>query len=179
MPSSAYVASEENTRKPGNYFVRFGAKEVDGITYFVEAEIDHEPTAADFEELQNAYLEQLRGCKVLCVGSYAKTDAVRAFINNGQKVDWLDSEARVSIRQSVEDKAAEGREKTVLYLSDGAHECSIETARETLRKMEVYAADCNDKVREHETAIAALQTIDEVEAYDYTDGFPEMPEFEL
>lgn len=181
MEDAKYKASEKSRVIDGvqHYFARFNAKSTDGITQCVEHELNHEPTAEDFAALEAAWLERMRKCKTLSAQAFAKSDSVRAFVVNGAKVGWLNSEQRVSIRQSVADKAAAGRDKTVLYLSDGSHEITPAKATEVLAALEVYASDCNDAVMRHEAAIAAIDTAAEVQAYDETAGFPEMPAFDL
>lgn len=181
MEDAKYKASEKSRIVEGvqHWYARFFAHSVDGITQCVEHELDHEPTADDFSSLEAAWFDRMKKCKTLNAQAYAKSDDVRGFVVNGIRVAWLNSEQRVSIRQSVADKAAAGRDKTVLYLSDGAHEVTPEKATEVLAALEVYASDCNDTVMRHEAAIAALKTLDEVYAYDETAGFPGMPEFEL
>lgn len=47
-----------------------------------------------------------------------------------------------------------------------------------LAQLEVYAADCYNKTTDHEFAIKALPTIEEVEEYKFT-GYPEKLRFEV
>lgn len=165
---------------PGlGWYVRVLPKENDGLVVSVEELIDHEPTAADAEALVAKWVAAAKDAKVAEAHDHAKTDSVRAFVVNGAKVGWLNSEQRVSIRQSVADKAAAGRTQTTLYLSDGAHVCTTEKALQTLAVLEVYASDCNDAVMRHEAAIVELTTAESVEAYDVAAGFPDMPAFDL
>jgi hypothetical protein len=42
-----------------------------------------------------------------------------------------------------------------------------------LSALEVYAVDCYNKTTDHQYAINALGTIEEIEAYDFTIGYPE------
>lgn len=48
-----------------------------------------------------------------------------------------------------------------------------------LSALEIYAIDCYNRTTDHEFAINALTTKDEIEAYDFKVGYPEVPRFEL
>jgi hypothetical protein len=48
-----------------------------------------------------------------------------------------------------------------------------------LSALEVYAVDCYNVTTDHIYAIQSLTTIEEIEAYDYTVGYPEKLTFEL
>lgn len=48
-----------------------------------------------------------------------------------------------------------------------------------LAQLEVYAIDCYNKTTDHEYAIKALTTQDEIIAYDFMQGYPDKLTFEL
>jgi hypothetical protein len=43
--------------------------------------------------------------------------------------------------------------------------------------LEIYASEALNTTERHKIAINALQTIEDVEAYDYTTGYPEKLQF--
>lgn len=160
------------------YYARFNERTEDGITYFVEHEIDHKPAAADYTALQAQWLARCKSAQVLAIEGYAKGADVKSFTVNGNAV-WLDSEARSSIAKAVADKRKAGRTETVIYLGGVGYTCTLDKADEVLSTVEVYASDCYEQTENHKAAVVALETAEAVLAYDYATGYPERPAFEL
>ena len=138
------------------------------IVLSVEDKIDHKPAKKDFSDRW----------KKREVEDYAKSGAVKVFAINGVS-GWLDSEARVSIRRSVADKAAKGRESVTVYLSEVGFTMTPAKAEEILAAVEVYASDCFDVTENHKAAVDTLDNVDAVEAYDYANGYPQPLQFEI
>lgn len=158
------------------YYARFDEKLVDGIYYFVEEEIDHKPTNADYEALAAKWLEKSRNYKSVASAGYAKSDDVRHFVVNENNV-WIDSDTRVSLAKAVADKRAAGRDSITIYMGGVGYLMSLDQADEMLSAVEVYASDCFEVTENHKSAIAALQTQADVDAYDYTANYPEVLSF--
>jgi hypothetical protein len=57
------------------------------------------------------------------------------------------------------------------------YELPLAMAFQMLYALEVYASACYDNTQRHLAAVNALQTIDELESYDYRAGYPEKLEF--
>ncbi len=179
IPAADYKAVEPSKQRNGvqYYYVRFNAVENDGIVHAVETELNHEPTQAEIEELASSFLARVKHFVAIATEAHAKSDAVKAFLINGIR-GWLNSEERVSIRKAAADKAAAGRETVMLYLSGQGIEMTPAKVEEILAAVEVYASDCYDKTEQHKAAVAALESVEDVQAYDYTAGYPETLSFE-
>ena len=160
------------------YYVRFNAKEKDGIVSAVETELDHKPTAAEIEAMPAQFLARVKHFVAIAIEAHAKSEAVKVFEINSVR-GWLDSEERGSIRRAASDKAAEGRDVFTLYLSGNGIQMPPAKVEEILKAVEVYASDCHDKTEEHKAAVEALTDPDEVQNYDYTAGYPEILSFEV
>ena len=48
-----------------------------------------------------------------------------------------------------------------------------------LAKIQIYANQCYGVTEKHKAAVNALETVEEVEAYDFTAGYPERLTFEI
>ena len=48
-----------------------------------------------------------------------------------------------------------------------------------LYKVEIYASQCYDRTQYHISQIKTLETLDEINAYDYTTGYPEKLNFNI
>ena len=148
------------------------------IVVSVEDKIDHKPAKKDFSDLEARWLSGNKRWKKREVEDYAKSGAVKVFAINGVS-GWLDSEARVSIRRSVADKAAQGRDSVTVYVSGHGFTMTPAKAEEILAAVEVYASDCYDVTENHKAAVDAMDNVDAVESYDYAKGYPQPLQFEL
>lgn len=133
----------------------------DGWTEYVRP-TPPEPTA---KERKKAEIER-----------HDKSSAVNQFFI-GETPMWLDKETRTGLKLRFEAEIAMGKTDTTLWADGVQYPLSLETAIQMLYALEVYASMCYDQTQAHLAAIDALTTIEEVEAYDYTTGYPDKLHF--
>lgn len=181
IPEGEYKAIEPSKLLNGvqYFFVRFNAVTTDGIVHAVEHELNHEPSNEEILALQEEWLSKNKVWKKLYAEAYAKSNAVKGILVNGEQVEWFDSERRTSIRQAINDKRAEGRTTTTIYFSNGAYPMSLDDATSLLRTIELYASDCYEVTEQHKAAIDNLTTVSEIEQYDCSAFYPTMPSFTI
>ena len=94
---------------------------------------------------------------------------------------WADKSERSSLKTAVQDCITLGRTMYRLDLRDKGVSMNIscENLIQMLSSLEVYAVDCYNKTTDHQYAINALETIEEIEAYDFTVGYPEKLNFNI
>lgn len=94
---------------------------------------------------------------------------------------WANKTERSSLKTAIQDCITMGRETYRLDLRDAniSVEVSCEKLLQMLAALEVYAIDCYNKTTDHIFTVNALETLEEVEAYDYKVGYPEKLTFEL
>ena len=107
------------------------------------------------------------------ITAYDSSSVVNGFILNGERV-WLDFELRDRVYQGNERLQRIGRTDTTLWLGNHCYNLSIEQAQNIISHIEAYAKDCYNVTAAHKAAVEKLQTVEEVLAYDYTAGYPEM-----
>lgn len=107
------------------------------------------------------------------ITAYDSSSAVNGFILNGERV-WLSFELRDHVYQGNERLQRMGRTDTTLWLGNKCYNLSIEQAQNVISHIEAYAKDCYNVTAAHKAAVEKLQTVEEVLAYDYTAGYPEM-----
>lgn len=95
----------------------------------------------------------------------------------GETLLWLPLEKRTGLKLRFEAEKASGKTETTLWDNGVQYPLNIETAIQMLYALEVYASMCYDQTQAHLAAIDALTTIEEVEAYDYTTGYPDKLHF--
>jgi hypothetical protein len=90
---------------------------------------------------------------------------------------WLDKETRTGLKLRFEAEIAMGKNDTTLWADGVQYPLSLETAIQMLYALEVYASMCYDQTQANLAAIDAMETVEEVEAYDHTSGYPEKLKF--
>lgn len=137
-------------------------RETEGETPSVETPPVETPTDIDMA----------KAAKIAEIAVYSDSDAVNSLTVNGLKT-WLTPAERANYDTSL--TAAELLGETgITFLVDGNElELPVEQARRVLAMVQRYADACYLVTERHKKAVRALQTVDEVEAYDYTKGYPE------
>ena len=147
--------------------------------YFRKAYIIEGDSVDNYEEVDDypsEELEQVREAKIAEIDAYDKSKNVNWFYVNGVGM-WYDAPKRTTIRNLVESSIKEGRETTTLWTEEEPIiplEVPCEMALVLLAKLEVYAGDCLANTQKHKSEVMAMQSISEIEAYDFTVGYPEM-----
>lgn len=104
------------------------------------------------------------------------SEEVNAFYMQEQRM-WLDKATRTGLMLRFQSEIAAGREKTTLWYDGKHYELPLSAAMQMLYAIELYASQCYDVTQAHLAAIQELQTIEEIESYDYTQGYPAKLEF--
>lgn len=118
-------------------------------------------------------IDILRAEVIKEINAYDVSPSVNGFKLNDALV-WLDKDTRVGLMNSTTIQKAAGLEKTVLWLGETPLRINCDLAIQLLSALELYALECFNKTAEHRKNVLALETIDEILAYDYTQGYPEM-----
>ena len=105
------------------------------------------------------------------IDAYDTSPAVNGFYLNGERV-WLDFELRDRVYQGNERLQRIGRTDTTLWLGKQCYNLSIEQAQNIISHIEAYAQDCYNVTAAHKKAVSELTSIEEVEKYDITAGYP-------
>lgn len=107
---------------------------------------------------------------------YDSSDEVNAFYMQGERM-WLDKSTRAGLMLRFQSEQAIGREMTSLWYSGQMYELPLAMAFQMLYALEVYASACYDNTQRHLATVNGLQTIEELESYDYRVGYPNKLEF--
>lgn len=125
----------------------------------------HEPTPTPEELLARA-----KASKIAELEAYNKSDAVDSFTING-KVMWLDHDLRQQLRISLDALSQAGRENVTKWFDGIEYTYPIDVWYYMLGSVEVYASDALNVTESHKAAINALESIEDVEAYEFS-GYP-------
>lgn len=121
-------------------------------------------------------LSLAKAAKLRDIDAYDNSANVNGFRYNGNMM-WLDRDTRASLRNTIESSILLNRDELDIWFGDIYITLSINVAKLMLATLEVYATDCYNITALHKAQVKALNSVAEVEAFDVTTGYPQMPEF--
>lgn len=95
----------------------------------------------------------------------------------GEFSGWLDKSERAGITLRIDAESSKGLKDTIVWLGDNEIKMPIKDAISMLYDIEIYSSLCYDNVKRHVKNINQLDTIEELENYDFRSGYPEMLRF--
>lgn len=124
------------------------------------------------EEARDEMLDNIR--------SFDQSDGVNSFIVNNTFSAWFTIEERLNYQRSIDAALAINPDMDLIFFI-GDVELSIkpQTASLMLSQIQLYADTCYVVTKRHKLAVENMATIEEIDNYDYTMGYPEKLNFEL
>lgn len=117
-------------------------------------------------------IDMAKAAKIAEIAAYSDSDAVNSLTFHGIKT-WLTPNIRANYLVSLDAAELLG-ETDITFVVEGVQaSLPIKQVRLLLAKIQRYADACYLVTERHKIAVRALQTVEEVEAYDYTKGYPE------
>lgn len=128
---------------------------------------------AEFKaKLAASELATAKAQKLAEIVAYDTSGEVNSFLVDGASM-WLDKATRVGLMNSTTIAKNLGQEKVALWLGSTQLTLACNKAISLLSAIEMYAVQCFDTTAKHKVAVSELTTIEEVEKYDITAGYPE------
>ena len=121
-------------------------------------------------------IEEVRKMKISEIQIFDKSADVNSFKIEGESM-WLDKSTRVGLFNSINIEKEAGKTETVLWYDAVKYIIPISDALAMLNALEMYALECYNVTQSHIAAVKALDTIGEIESYDYTVGYPKKLSF--
>lgn len=116
-------------------------------------------------------LENAIKAKLEEITKYDVSSAVNGFYYQGNEY-WLDKDTRVGLMNSTKILKEAGETNASLWLGNLHIVLPVDDVIDKLSQLEVYALECYNVTAQHKAAVNELQTIEAVEAYDITSGYP-------
>lgn len=160
------------------WIARIPVHETETEIEFLEKSFNHEPTQDDITSMKNEWITIRKYSLMHQITTHDTSSEVNGFYINGN-LSWLPKADRVGLSNSIAIEKAAGIENTILYLNGMALTIPVDTAIQMLSALELYALACYRKTEEHKINVNQLSTIEEVESYDYTQGYPDKLNFEI
>lgn len=130
-----------------------------------EEQIDPAPTTTHLLEMSKAN-------KIAELEDYNDSDKVNTFTINGNKM-WLTFDERNRLQKAVDAKEAMGKTSMTKVWNGVEFKFTLVIWKQMLAALEDYAYDCQNVTDTHKSAINAKITVNQVENYDFTTGYPE------
>lgn len=121
-------------------------------------------------------LERAKDSKISDLERYDQSSNVNEFTFHSVPM-WLDKATRDGLHLRLLAEQAAGKENTTLWFGTQSFEIPISSAFQLLYAIEVYASASYDRTAAHKAAIEALTSVEDVEGYDFTSGYPEKLNF--
>ena len=127
-------------------------------------------------EPQPTTLEGHKILKQMQIDEYDQSSNVNGFYM-GDQLMWLDRETRASLRNTIESLTLIGRTELDIWYDTTRITLDVNTAKQLLAILEVYATDCYNVTIQHKIAVNEMTDIDDVINFDITADYPQMPHF--
>lgn len=129
-------------------------------------------------------IEKAKQRKISEIEDYDSSESVnQCFISyHGQTIPyWVDKSERNDLKSAINDCILLGKDNYRLDIRDLGVSINVKCSDllRMLSALELYAIECYNKTTDHIFAVNNLQTIEEVENYDYRTGYPDKLTFVL
>lgn len=143
----------------------------------VNSEIPEENPDID-DGIKIMMLKNAKTDKVEEIRRYDVSSNVNGFFLNGVTM-WIDKDTRVGLMNSTNIEKNNGRTNTTLWYNDIPYTLPCDLMIAMLSALELYALSCYNATAQHISRVKALENIEDVNAYDYTTGYPEKLSFNV
>ena len=127
-------------------------------------------------------LDDVKERKIVEIEAYDNSGEVNGFdiVEGGQTMAaWLTPDKRSDYKNSLDSAELLGMTEVHPVFNGVALTIPTQTAKMALAKIQLYANQCYGVTEQHKANVEALETIEEVEAYDFKRFYPERLKFEI
>lgn len=117
-------------------------------------------------------LKQAIENKVDEIKEYDKSSAVNSFKLNGMDA-WLNREDRIGTSRAIQLDKENGQTESEIWLNGFCLNVNCDLALKMLGMVGHYAYKAYNRTQAHIYAVRGLKSIEDVQKYDYTQGYPE------
>lgn len=161
------------------------AKDAELQDYEVVAYSDY-LRAENKKKYEGKTIEEAKEILLAEIDAYDKSSAVNGFYLNGMLIPWSKDDPsspnvdkRMGLRQNIADKVALGEENISIWMKGMSFTMPCAQAEMLMRSIENYAYECFNVTAAHKKAVSELASIEEVEKYDITAGYPAQLKMEV
>ncbi len=140
----------------------------------------HEVWAMELDPVHVRDLADAKSEMISKIDNYDKSEDVNSFMINGALSAWFTVEERLNYQRSVEAALSMSEDSTLtFFIGDMELTVDAKLASGMLSQIQLYADNCFIVTKRHKIAVEKLESIEEVDAYNYKVGYPEKLNFVL
>lgn len=121
-------------------------------------------------------LDEAKSEKIMEIEEYDSSEAVNSFTIGNQTM-WLTVSERQQLATQVSSSEAIGRTTMTRWYGGEDFTFSLDVWKQMLVALEIYAGDSKNVTEAHKAAVNALETIEEVDNFNITAGYPDKLSF--
>lgn len=121
-------------------------------------------------------LEQAKDEMLAKIDEYDDSTSVNGIIVNGVEL-WIPAEQRAILKTSVDAYQTLGIDSITKVWEGVEYTATADQWLYMIATVEVYASECFNVTARHKAAVMALDNIEDVDGYAYTEDYPEKPNF--
>ena len=144
--------------------------QIEDINYNIKVDFNIAPEKSPLDRAKELVLRK--------IDQYDTSCNVNGFMLNGVQV-WLSKDTRVGLMNSVTIEKNSGKEQSTVWFNGICITINCDAAIQMLSSIELYALACYNRTAQHRLAVSQLTDISEVQAYDYTAGYPDKLSFTI
>lgn len=171
VPEEGYLLFNRYTRQ---YYSEATVKNINGF----EAVPNGVPPTPTPDPTPEELLQRAKNAKMAAITAYDSSSAVNGIIVRGAEV-WVPAAERAILKTSIEAYKAMGAIYVTKVWEGVQYILPVDTWLYMINAVEVYASECYNVTARHKASVNALDTIEAVEAYDYTTGYPQKLVFDI
>lgn len=142
----------------------------DKIYESIQVDFGLKEPLSDLEKAKKDILQKIE--------DYDISKEVNSFYLNDLQV-WLDKDTRVGLMNSLNIEKEFGKEVSTLWFGNIKLDINIDAAIQMLSALELYALQCYNKTAEHKVNIQNMTSVEDINNYDYTGGYPDKLTFNI
>ena len=132
----------------------------------------------DKDTLRELTVEDVRSQKLGELAVYDKSSAVNEFFVNGIGT-WFEPAERSNYSSSINSAKLLDMETLTFYIGSVALTVPTAQAEQMLAAVQLYADQCFIVTKQHEAAINSLESIEDINNYNFKTGYPEKLVFSI
>lgn len=123
-------------------------------------------------------LEEAKENKLAEIDGYNESDNVNGFIVNGIQT-WIPRELRANFKTSIDSYIALGIPTMTKIWEGVEYTTTPQNWLQMYYVVEYYASECQNVTDRHKITVNAMDSVEDIEEFDTTADYPEMPVFTI
>jgi hypothetical protein len=124
-------------------------------------------------------LEDAKNEMIANIDAYDSSINVNGFTVNNEIEAWFTADERSNYKSSIDAAKLLGVDTLSFFINDIEMTLPTESVENMLAQIQLYADQCYIVTKQHKLDVNALETIEEVDAYPYMNGYPQRLNFDV